>query len=136
MKYQFVPNSPQYYEFMRLLRNDSRVQGGFIEQVDIQPHEQVAYMAKHGDRYHICLVDGAPAGYIGAIEGDIRIATHPDYQGKGVGRFLVTELLKLDRKVQAKVKVDNKASLRLFESAGFRPVYVILEPGAEADSQW
>ncbi len=128
MSLSFVPNSPKYYEFIRLLRNDPRVQDGFIEQVNITPEQQEKYMSVHADKYFVCLSEGVPAGYIGVIDSDIRVATHPDFQGQGVGKFLVTQLLRHDTKVQAKIKVTNVASLALFQSAGFQPQYVIMAP--------
>ena len=66
-------------------------------------------------------------GYVGVIEGDIRIATHPDYQGKGVGSFMLNEVMKIHPTAFAKVKMENEASLNLFESCGFKKMYYILE---------
>ena len=128
MSLEFVPNQPQYYEFMRLLRNDHRIQSGFIEQVSITPEQQAAYMEKWASHSYICLVDGHPAGYIGEIDGDIRIATHADFQKRGVAIFMLKELLKRHPNCFAKVKVDNDASLALFRKAGFEPKFLILEP--------
>ncbi|HBO16902.1 MAG: hypothetical protein UR69_C0001G0135 [Candidatus Moranbacteria bacterium GW2011_GWE2_35_2-] len=127
-KIEFVKNSEKYYEFMRLLRNDTIVQKGFIEQVNITPAQQVEYMKKYKENYYICLVDGNPAGFIGTIDGDIRIATHPKYQGNGIGLFMVKELMKKNKNIQAKIKIDNNPSMKLFEKAGFKLKYYIFEP--------
>ena len=72
-------------------------------------------------------MDGNPAGYVGQISDDIRVATHPDYQGKGVGTFMISELMNKFPDSIAKVKIENKASLRLFEKCGFKKKYYILE---------
>ncbi len=45
-----------------------------------------------------------PIGYIGVIDNDIRVATHPDHQGKGVGSFMVNEIMKIHPNAFAKVK--------------------------------
>jgi len=124
---KLVPNERIYYEFIRTLRNDERVQHGFIQRVQITPEEQRAYMEKYGDCYYICLCDGQPAGYAGVIDRDIRVATHPDFQKKGVGKFMIQEIMKIFPDAYAKIKVDNQASLKLFASAGFKPKYYILE---------
>ena len=29
------------------------------------------------------------------IKGDIRVCTHPDFQGKGIGSFMIKELTKI-----------------------------------------
>jgi GNAT superfamily N-acetyltransferase len=132
-KLELVPNTPDYYDFIRRLRNDPDVQKGFVEQVSISPEQQVVYMAKYAQCYYVCLSAGVPVGYIGAIEGDIRIATHPEHQGKGVGLFMVREFVKRHPDCTAKVKFGNSASLGLFRRAGFEEVYVILRPSPSSD---
>jgi len=73
------------------------------------------------------LIDENPAGYVGVIDLDIRVATHPEFQGKGVGKFMINALMTLYPESFAKIKVENTASLRLFESCGFSKKYYILE---------
>ena len=84
-------------------------------------------MKLHGDKFYICLVGTKPAGYVGVIDNDIRVATHPDYQKRGVGVFMINELMKKHPEAIAKVKLDNEASVALFEKAGFKKKYYILE---------
>ena len=115
----FVKNQEKYWEFIRQLRNDERVKGGFIKQDHIEKESHSKYMEKYGKNFYICLIEGSPAGYVGA--------THPDYQGKGVGKFMINALMKLYPDSLAKVKIENKASLRLFEACGFTKRYYILE---------
>lgn len=131
---EIVPNSPQFYDFIRTLRNDERVKHGFIEQAPITPAQHAAYMAVHADEYVVALYDGSPAGYAGSVDGDIRVCTHPDYQGRGLGRALVEAIIERFPNSQAKVKVENSASLKLFESCGFITTYVLLEPPSDKSS--
>lgn len=84
-------------------------------------------MSQYNDYFYICLYKGKPAGYIGVIDDDIRVATHPDYQGRGVGSFMVKEIKKIQPLSVAKVKIDNKASLALFKKCGFKIKYYLLE---------
>lgn len=126
-KLKIVSNKEKYYEFIRVLRNDRRIRDGFIEQKNITTKQQQAYMNKFGKNYFICLVGGVPAGYIGVIDNDIRIATHPDFQGKGVGLFMVSFIKKRFKNIQAKIKIDNIASIKLFEKAGFKLKYYLYE---------
>lgn len=123
----FVQNQEQYWEFIRQLRNDARVKSGFIQQDHIAKENHLKYMEKYGKNFYVCLIDGNPAGYVGVIDRDIRVATHPDYQGKGVGKFMINALMNLYPDSLAKVKIENTASLRLFEACGFRKKYYILE---------
>ena len=84
-------------------------------------------MEKNCNFFYICLDKDKPIGYIGVINKDIRVATHPDYQGNGVASFMVREVMKIHPDAFAKVKIENEASLRLFESCGFKKKYFILE---------
>jgi len=116
---RLVKNKEKYWEFIRKLRNDPSVKGGFIEQDDISVEQQVEYMSKYNDSYFICLVGDNPAGYIGSMLQDIRLAVSPEYQRKGVGRFMLKKFMKIRPGAYAKVLLNNEPSKRLFESAGF-----------------
>ena len=131
MTFEFVDNNESYYEFIRLLRTNPATIEGFVENVQITPEQQKAYMAQYGKNYYVCLVDGVPAGFIGSIENDIRIATLPKYQRKGVGSFMVKELLKRHPDAYAKIKVDNEISLNFFRKLGFKQPFYFLFPGKE-----
>jgi len=124
---ELVQNKPEYWEFIRNLRNHPSVKGGFIQQAEITEEEHEKHMVRFGLFYYVCLVEGQPAGYVGAIDRDIRVATHPDFQGKGVGKFMINQLMEMNSNVFAKVKLENEASLKLFEACGFKKKYYILE---------
>ena len=124
---ELVKNSYLYWEFIRNLRNLDGVREGFIQQTIIEPLQHEEYMKQFSNCFHICLYNNHPAGYIGIINNDIRVATHPDFQGKGVGSFMVKEISKIYPKSVAKVKLDNKASLALFKKCGFKIKYYLLE---------
>jgi GNAT superfamily N-acetyltransferase len=125
--YRLHKNEQVYWEFIRELRNKKGVREGFIQQEYIDSTTHQAYMENYGECYYVCLDEGIPVGYVGVIETDIRVATHPDHQKKGVARFMINELMTMHPASIAKVKVANEASLRLFESCGFVPKYYILE---------
>ena len=127
---QFVKNERKYWEFIRQLRNDERVKEGFInqEEVSIVSHEK--YMSENEDKFYLCLIENEPAGYVGVIENDIRVATHPNYQKRGVGLFMINEVMKKHPNAVAKIKMKNEASIRLFEKAGFKKRYYLLEKDA------
>lgn len=117
----------QYWEFIRTLRNDPRVADGFIQTTHITSEMQEQYMSTHSQFYRVALIDDVPAGYVGVIEDDIRVCTHPNFQGMGVGKFMINKCMEIWPTAFAKVKIDNKASLKLFESCGFSKKYYYLE---------
>lgn len=124
---KLIKNKSIYWDFIRDLRNHPEVKKGFVSQEHISKKQHYMFMERHGLKYYICLVDEKPAGYIGVIDGDIRVATHPEFQGMGIGKFMVNELVKLHPYSFAKVKLQNEASIKLFEACGFKKKYYILE---------
>jgi GNAT superfamily N-acetyltransferase len=104
------------------LRNDQRVQGGFLEHVSISSAQQDVYMTKFASRYLVALIADQPAGYAGSIDNDIRVCTHPEFQGRGVGRALINAIMERFPESQARIKPGNHASEALFLACGFKQV--------------
>jgi hypothetical protein len=127
MKLKLVDNEPKYYEFIRLTRIHPENIGGFINQSNITEKEQIEYMEKNQNFFHICLMDEIPVGFVGVIDDDIRVATLPKYKKMGVGKFMITEIMKKFPNAYAKIKIDNDASKELFNSCGFNVKYIIME---------
>jgi RimJ/RimL family protein N-acetyltransferase len=131
-KLTFIKNTPKYYEFIRNLRNDKRVQDGLLEKnVNITKDQQQKYMEKYESNFYICLESESPIGYIRHINEDIAVCVHPDHWGKGAGTFMVKELIKRHPNSVAKIKLDNQARLRAFEKAGFKKWGYVLIPNNE-----
>ena len=114
-----VECNEEYWEFIRTLRNDKRVINGFIDNQLITHEQQVNYMKLNSNNYRVALLNYKPAGYIGVINEDFRICTHPDYQAKGVAKYMLLESIKIWPNASAKVKITNIASNKLFLSCGF-----------------
>ena len=126
-KYKLVKNTEEYWEFIRKLRNLDSIKTGFIKQENISSKTQLEYMKENGHNFWICLDDLEPVGYVGIINDDIRVATHPDHQKKGIGAFMINEIMKIYPNAYAKVKLENEASIKLFEHCKFVKKYFILE---------
>jgi hypothetical protein len=126
---ELVKNEPKYYEYIRSLRNNPELMTGFIQKTIITEEQQIEYMKKYSDCYHICLFDGNPCGYIGVIEKDIRVATDLSYQKKGIGLFMVNKIKEIyNNNVEAKIMADNIASVNLFLKAGFETSFFLMTP--------
>jgi len=124
---ELIQNSPKYWEFIRTLRNMEGVREGFIQQETIDEIQHATYMLQYNNNFWICLDNKTPAGYVGIIDNDIRVATHPDFQGQGIGTFMIVEVMKINPLAYAKVKLENEASIKLFERCGFKKKYYLLE---------
>lgn len=119
MAFKLIKNSEAYWEFMRELRNDLHIQRNLLQQLYITPARQQEYMAVNNDNFYICLDGDKPLGYIGAIAGEIRIVVDTPAQGRGVGKFMLTEFTRLYPDCFARIKESNTASIKLFESCGY-----------------
>lgn len=115
----------KYWNFVRELRMNKNVVDGFIENIFISIEDQKKYMSKYNNNYYIALLNNEPVGFIGVIEDDIRICTHPDFQKIGVGKFMLNSIAKLIPTAFGKIKINNEASKKLFESCGFAPKFLI-----------
>jgi GNAT superfamily N-acetyltransferase len=116
---ELVKCTLEYWEFVRLLRTDERVVDGFVENVQITQRQQQSYMEKYSDSYRIALFNGEPAGFVGVVDDDIRVCTHPNLQGKGLGKFMIDGCMEIWPTSYARVKLGNTASDKLFLSVGF-----------------
>ena len=125
MNLELKENEPQYFEFIRKLRNHPQLKIGFIQQEEISSLKHADYMLNYGTNYYVCLLSGMPVGFIGVIDDDIRLAVDPSFQNLGVAKFMVHEIMKIFPTAHAKVKVANTASMRLFQSLGFTEEFVI-----------
>ncbi len=125
---KLIDCTDEYWQFVRLLRTDDRNISGFIKTNNITEDQQIEYMKKYSHNYKICLLDNNPVGFIGEIEGDVRVCTDHNHKNKGIAKFMVTEFLKSNSNIFAKIKSNNLSSLKLFESCGFKIKYFILEP--------
>ncbi len=124
---KIVDNTSAYWEFIRTLRNDIRVQSGFIEKIHISKEAQYTYMSKNAEYYIIALYNGKPVGYAGSINSDIRVCVHPDFQKLGIGLKLIDEITDRFPDSYARVKIENEASKALFKKCGFNEKFWIMK---------
>ena len=123
-----VSADESYFSFVRELRNNPITNIAFINRDLISEESHLDYMKKNSMFYKICLLDGVPVGYIGVIEKDIRIAVHNDYLQLGIGTFMLNEITKdASDNLSAKIKIENMASIKLFEKLGYKKRYYIYE---------
>lgn len=125
MNLELVRAELKYWPFILTLRNLYKEY--FINQDPISWMDHYSFMQSKDCHYRVCLYDGDPVGFIGSVNNDIRFAVSPEFKGKGVGVFMLNEIIKIYPDAYGKVKVDNEASLKAFEKAGFKKKYYILE---------
>ena len=118
----------EYWEFIRNLRNDIRVRDNFIQTAEIGREEHFQHMFRCSAHYSICLDSGEPVGFIRANQqGDISVCVIPEKQGNGIGSYLLRDLMERKPDSYAKIKIDNKKSVALFEGCGFEKKFYIME---------
>lgn len=117
---KLIDNNPQYYEFIRKLRNDIRLNIGFIDKTFITEEMQKKYMKNHSNEYFICLRENVPVGYIGVVDKDLRLCVKYEEQKNGIASFMLKELMKKNIKFDVRVLPNNIASLNMFKKNGFK----------------
>ena len=115
---KLINAEPEFWEFIRKLRTDHRVMHGFLTEKYISSEDQKEYMGKYSDNYFVALYDGSAAGYIGVLDDDIRVCTHPDFQGRGVGTFMLKEIGNRFPRAYGRIKRSNISSQKAFNKAG------------------
>jgi len=113
---RLIPNNKIWWEQIRQLRNNPKVQGGFLCSSYISVDDQWEYMKKYNDCYYVATYLGNFCGYIGVVENDIRICTHPDFEGKGVGKFMLSKIKIKHPNAKGRIKKDNLPSQKVFNS--------------------
>ena len=107
------------------IRNENRE--GFGNSDIISPEDHLEYMTQHHKNYLICTHLRKAIGFIGHVENDIRLGTKKEYQRRGGAKLMLESFMKKYPEALAKVKLDNEASLKLFEKYHFKKKYYILE---------
>jgi len=125
-----VNNSPDYWEFIRSLRNDKQARENSMNHHIITFDEHANYMKKFQDRYYVCIENNKPIGYVGRNpQGYISIAVLSEARGKGIAKYMLQYLRQKlkENNLQAIVSLTNERSIRLFETCGFVKKYYIFE---------
>ncbi len=107
------------------IRNENRE--GFGDSSIILSGAHRKYMFNHFSNYLLCVENDEVLGFIGHVENDIRLGTRKEYQRRGVAKLMVESFMEKYPDAFAKVKLDNEASLKLFERCSFNKKYYILE---------
>ena len=130
-KLKIIQCSPEFWDFILNLRNDSEIKKGFVIQDKIEKRDHYEYMNLNNEKYYICLENDDPVGFVGSVNNDIRFAVIKEKQGKGIGNYMIGFIKTKFPKAQAKVKIENISSLKCFKKNGYKIKYYILESEIE-----
>lgn len=106
------------------IRNLTR--DGFISQETITKEEHYNFMNKYSKDYFVigytlpCGGMDEIVGFVGVVNGDIRFALRPEYQGYGLGKKLLLFIKEKYPNAIGKVKINNAVSSFAFIKAGFQ----------------
>jgi|LakMenEpi12Oct12_1017442.scaffolds.fasta_scaffold02023_3 ribosomal protein S18 acetylase RimI-like enzyme len=123
MELKLIECNQNYWKNIWEIRNFDKQ--GFIDQKEIPIEEHFEFMKKHNSNYKICLKNNEFVGFIGLVNNDLRIAVSKEFKRKGIGKFMVNEFCKNLKINEIKVKIDNDASQKLFESCGYKKEFLI-----------
>ena len=111
----------KHWEFIRLTRTHNKNTKGFFSNNKISKEEQIEYMELNSKYFYVCLINNSPVGWIKVgSNNEISYCAHPDFKGKGVGTFMISEVYSKYDILEAYVKVDSIASQKVFEKVGFK----------------
>jgi RimJ/RimL family protein N-acetyltransferase len=117
-KLQIESCEEKYYKFMYDTRFHPEIKKGFITQEAVSFEEHCKYLDKYKNNYYICIDENKPIGYIGVIDDDIRFAVSSEYQGFGVGTFMLDYIKNKYPKARGKIFDWNISSQKVFEKVG------------------
>ena len=106
--------------WINILQIRNKDKENFVDQKEIELEEHFQYMLKYSNYYKVCIADGVFAGFVGNVNGDLRIGVSDHFKRKGIGKFMLENFKLFSNVKQVKVKTDNEASIKLFESFGFK----------------
>lgn len=113
----------KYWPFVLELRNLFR--DSFFNKNIISMDEHIEFMEKYSDTYYICITDvGIPMGWVGVVDNDMRVATNPVCQNRGVGKFMLAYAKEKHPDATAQIFDTNHSSLSIFRALEI-PVTVI-----------
>lgn len=124
MELKLVKCEQDFWNDILIIRNEDK--DSFNKQHEISLEEHQKFMNINAINYRVATIDGKFAGFVGIVNDDIRVGVKKEYRKIGIGKFMINEFHKIFKINHAKIKIDNIASQKLFESCGFKKSFYIL----------
>lgn len=124
-------NSIKDFLYILELRNNSK--DNFFNTNLISKEEHLKFMDTYKDMYYIAYDinddNKIKLGFIGHVNGDIRLVVEPTFRNKGFGSKIIQKFLEIDHEqnLKAQIKIENISSINAFKKAGFKPKYIVME---------
>lgn len=126
LQFKKVGNNSSSREYVRILRNYYKDYFINNQEIDLETHEN--FMNLHSEHYYLLTKEVPPydinnldktnellIGFIGVVDGDVRLAVHPLFLKQGYGKKMLEFITKEYPNCHSKVKKDNASNLFLFE---------------------
>jgi RimJ/RimL family protein N-acetyltransferase len=120
MNYQITARAARIKDgfFVYQLRNNANDQKYYGES-GIEPLGHLRFWLKYWKDHTIYSLGEKKIGYSGIVKEDFRYAIIPQYRGQGYGKEIVRASLDRLTGKTVRVKRNNHASIRIFNSHGF-----------------
>jgi len=119
----------EHYEAIRLIRNENREAFWCTKEVEYETHQ--IFMNLHSSTYRVALDKSGVVGFVGHVEGDLRIACTLSHQGSGLACFMFSAFLKDYPFITVRVRRSNVRSLAFFKKLGYQPEPIAFSNGSD-----
>ena len=116
--------------FVLNLKNQPYVRKNSYNKNKIRWSAHIRWFKQNYKYYKIICADHHQIGYVRVNKedknGDIHIALLKEYHDKGIGTKVIRDMVKKHKNLTTQVVIDNTASQRMFEKAGFKKIGVVM----------
>ena len=120
---------PEEIKFLYNLMNNKKVRTYFANPNTFSYKEHLRFIKNFKGIFKIMKYKGKKVGAIRLrfFDNEITTAILPEFHGKGIGSKELKEFCKKRNNLKAEINPKNKASIKIYEKAGFKIKHLVME---------